>query len=78
MIPGVKQQENQRKGELRTENILLNNFWVMQRNVDIDGADFFVQPRAVFVHRTTHVVEIHKNPHQSFVYMRNCSVIVVL
>jgi hypothetical protein len=39
----AKQQENREKGETRTQAILTNAFWVLKRNVDIDGADFLIQ-----------------------------------
>jgi hypothetical protein len=32
-------------GEARTKAFLLDRFWVLERSVDIDGADFLVQPR---------------------------------
>lgn len=43
MIPGIKQQENGNKGEIRTQNILLKKLWVLKRSVDVEGADFLVQ-----------------------------------
>ena len=44
-IPGITQQENGSKGEIRTEAILVDDFWVSRRNVDAHGADFIVQPK---------------------------------
>ncbi|WP_425930163.1 DUF6166 domain-containing protein [Pseudomonas sp. NyZ201] len=38
-----KQDGNGKKGESRTEAILLDRFWVLRRSVDVDGADFLVQ-----------------------------------
>jgi len=39
----AKQESNGKKGERRTEAILLDKFWVLKRSVDIEGADFLVQ-----------------------------------
>lgn len=43
MIPGSKQQANCEKGEIRTRNLLSKRFWVLRRNIDVDGADFLIQ-----------------------------------
>jgi hypothetical protein len=37
--------ENGSKGEARTKAILLDRFWVLERSVDIEGADFIIQAR---------------------------------
>lgn len=37
--------ENGSAGEARTKALLLDRFWVLERSVDIDGADFIVQRR---------------------------------
>ncbi len=39
----TKQQENQEKGETRTQSILVDVFWVLKRRPDFDGADFLIQ-----------------------------------
>jgi len=39
----AKREENGKKGERRTDAILLNRFWVLKRSADVDGADFLVQ-----------------------------------
>lgn len=39
----AKREENGKKGESRTESILLDRFWVYKRSVDIEGADFLIQ-----------------------------------
>ncbi|UMR30717.1 hypothetical protein MJ904_00070 [Massilia sp. MB5] len=41
----LKIAENGSKGEARTKALLLDRFWVLERSVDVDGADFIVQPR---------------------------------
>ena len=38
-----KQAMNGAKGEARTEAILLDEFWVLRRSVDVEAADFLVQ-----------------------------------
>ena len=43
MINGIKQQQNGEIGELRTRAILAKGFFVLRRNVDVDGADLLVQ-----------------------------------
>lgn len=43
MIQHAKQQNNGGKGETRTQGLLLDDFWVLKRSVDVDGADFLVQ-----------------------------------
>jgi hypothetical protein len=35
--------ENGAKGEARTKALLLDRFWVLERSVDVEGADFIVQ-----------------------------------
>ena len=39
----AKREENQKKGEIRTQALLLDSFWVLIRSVDIEGADFLLQ-----------------------------------
>jgi hypothetical protein len=39
----AKQNKNGAKGEARTEAVLLDEFWVLRRSVDVEGADFLVQ-----------------------------------
>jgi hypothetical protein len=43
----LKIMQNGSVGEARTKAFLLDRFWVLERSVDIDGADFLVQPRAL-------------------------------
>ena len=38
-------QENGVAGEARTRAFLLDRFWILERSVDIEGADFFIQRR---------------------------------
>jgi len=42
-IAGTKQQVNGQAGEDRTAGLLGTHFWLLRRNVDIDGADFLVE-----------------------------------
>jgi hypothetical protein len=39
-------------GEARTKAFLLDRFWVLERSVDIDGADFLIQLRSPFTRFT--------------------------
>lgn len=39
----AKKEENGKKGEARTQALLLDSFWVLVRSVDVEGADFLVQ-----------------------------------
>lgn len=39
----AKKEENGKKGEARTNAVLLDSFWVFTRSVDVEGADFLVQ-----------------------------------
>ncbi len=32
-------------GEARTKSFLIDRFWILERSVDIDGADFIIQRR---------------------------------
>lgn len=41
----LKVMENGSAGEARTKAFLLDRFWVLERSVDIDGADFLYQRR---------------------------------
>ena len=43
----AKQEHNGGKGEARTCSILINEFWILERNVDVEGADFLVQVPAL-------------------------------
>lgn len=43
----LKIMQNGSVGEARTKAFLLDRFWVLERSVDIDGADFLVQPRGL-------------------------------
>ena len=43
-LPGwLKSIDHGRIGEARTRAILLNMFWILERSVDIEGADFIIQ-----------------------------------
>lgn len=39
----LKSMENGSVGEARTRAFLLDQFWILERSVDVDGADFLVQ-----------------------------------
>lgn len=39
----LKRMENGSIGETRTKSILIDRFWILERNVDINGADFLIQ-----------------------------------
>ena len=41
--PWLKIMEHGSAGEARTKAFLLDRFWVLERSVDVDGADFLVQ-----------------------------------
>jgi hypothetical protein len=43
----LKIMEHGAAGEARTKAFLLDRFWVLERSVDIDGADFLIQPRSL-------------------------------
>ena len=41
----LKSNQNGSIGEIRTKSFLMNRFWVLERSVDIHGADFLIQRR---------------------------------
>ncbi len=41
----LKVMENGTVGEARTRSFLIDRFWVLERSVDTDGADFLIQRR---------------------------------
>ncbi len=41
----LKAMQNGAIGEARTRAFLIDRFWVLERSVDIDGADFIIQRR---------------------------------
>lgn len=41
----VKAAQNAAKGEARSKSFLLDRFWILERSVDIHGADFIIQRR---------------------------------
>ncbi|PEV50741.1 hypothetical protein COK37_21080 [Bacillus thuringiensis] len=43
--PWLIRMENGTIGEARTKAFLLDRFWILERSVDIDGADFIIQRR---------------------------------
>jgi len=43
----LKIMEHGAAGEARTKAFLLDRFWVLERSVDIDGADYLIQPRSL-------------------------------
>jgi hypothetical protein len=43
--PWLKAMQNSAIGEARAKAFLLDRFWVLERSVDIDGADFIIQRR---------------------------------
>ncbi|MDA3883237.1 MAG: hypothetical protein PF481_08115 [Bacteroidales bacterium] len=40
---GVKRADNGSIGEARTKSFLIDRFWILERSVDIEGADFIIQ-----------------------------------
>lgn len=38
--------ENGKRGELKSRARLVDDFWIVDREIDADGVDFFIQPRA--------------------------------
>lgn len=43
--PWLKSMQNGGIGEARTKSLLMDRFWILERSVDIDGADFLIQRR---------------------------------
>lgn len=43
--PWLVRMENGSIGEARTKSFLIDRFWILERSVDIDGADFIIQRR---------------------------------
>lgn len=43
--PWLKSMQNGSIGEARTKSFLIDRFWILERSVDIDGADFLIQRR---------------------------------
>lgn len=41
----MRVQENGALGEARTRAFLMDRFWILERSIDIEGADFFIQRR---------------------------------
>lgn len=41
----LRSNQNGSIGEIRTKSFLMNRFWVLERSVDIHGADFIIQRR---------------------------------
>ena len=41
----MKIMQNGTIGEMRTKSFLIDRFWILERSVDIDGADFIIQRR---------------------------------
>ena len=41
----LKSNQNGQIGEIRTKAFLMNRFWILERSVDIHGADFLIQRR---------------------------------
>ena len=39
----LKSIDNGKIGEARTRALLMNKFWILERNIDIEGADFIIQ-----------------------------------
>ena len=44
---GVKRAHNGIIGESRTKSFLIDRFWILERSVDIEGADFIIQRKLV-------------------------------
>jgi hypothetical protein len=51
----LKVMENGSLGEARTRAFLIDRFWVLERSVDTDGADFLIQRRTTTQRFTDHV-----------------------
>jgi hypothetical protein len=43
--PWLKAMENGALGEARARAFLMERFWVLERSVDVEGADYLVQRR---------------------------------
>jgi hypothetical protein len=43
--PWLKSMQNGSIGEVRTKSFLIDRFWILERSVDIHGADFLIQRR---------------------------------
>ncbi len=43
----LKIMENGSVGEARAKAFLIDRFWILERSVDIDGADFLIQSRSI-------------------------------
>ena len=43
--PWLKSMQNGSIGEIRTKSFLIDRFWILERSVDIHGADFLIQRR---------------------------------
>lgn len=43
--PWLKAMQNGALGEARTKSFLMDRFWILERSVDIEGADFLIQRR---------------------------------
>lgn len=41
----LKIMQNGSLGEARTKAFLMDRFWILERSVDVDGADFIIQRR---------------------------------
>lgn len=41
----LKIMQNGSLGEIRTKALLMDRFWILERSVDVDGADFIIQRR---------------------------------
>lgn len=46
----LKRMENGTIGEARTKEILIDRFWILERSVDINGADFIIQRKLPYQH----------------------------
>lgn len=44
-VPWLKSMENGALGEARARAFLMERFWVLERSVDVEGADFLIQRR---------------------------------
>jgi len=43
--PYIKAMQNGALGEIRTKAFLMERFWILERSIDVDGADFIIQRR---------------------------------
>ena len=45
-VSTLKSMENGSIGEARTKELLIDRFWILERSVDVQGADFIIQRKS--------------------------------